>query len=221
LRRRGQDVGGLALPLRRRVFPSFRGRAGRRRGACGPALFRGAGERRQRGSARQPGAIARSRAALHGRSQAGLLARSGRVHGVQGRGASGLRLFPDRPPHPVRRRKSEVLRRPMVSRRPQSQLGQQQFRKSNGGIAASTTIFRNDGDGDGGVGPRLRTRRSTLTPEGPPRFPICRGGMKPLFPVNRKPRCRESASGQAKRPLRPLSSLQEKNNVSCANFGRP
>ena len=95
LRRRGQDVGGLALPLRRRVFPSFRGRSRRRRCASRLALLRGADERRQRGSARQPGAIARSRAARNRRSQAGLLARSLRVHGVEGRGASGLGMRPE------------------------------------------------------------------------------------------------------------------------------
>jgi len=42
--------------------------------------------------------------------------------------------------------------------------------------------------------------------------------MKPFFPVNRKPRCpiRESASGQAKRPPRPQSALQEKKTMSVA-----
>ena len=40
LRRRGQAVGRLAAPLRRRLFPPLRGRAGRRRGAKGFALVR-------------------------------------------------------------------------------------------------------------------------------------------------------------------------------------
>ena len=85
LRRRGAEVGGLAPPLRRRLFPPFRGRTGRQGGAAGLAGVRKFPQRRRRGAARQSGPTARARAADDGRRQAVLLARSGRVCGPEGR----------------------------------------------------------------------------------------------------------------------------------------
>ena len=67
LRRRRPARGRLAAPLRRRLFPSRRSRAGRRRRAQGRALFRVAGAVRRRAAPRQSGEVARARAHRRGR----------------------------------------------------------------------------------------------------------------------------------------------------------
>ena len=79
LRRRHPSGERLAPALRRRLFPSFRGRAACRRDAEGRALFRVACRFQRRRASRQSGAPARARGLRCGRGDAHLLARHVRL----------------------------------------------------------------------------------------------------------------------------------------------